>query len=171
MIYLRDMKDEDVNSVAELYKEVAFSCHGLLYDPEIDRVDLRNTVRGWIFLPRSVIKVLCTYDTNEVIGAAIISPEAPAFSRLSHAGELFMMISPKHQGRGYGTRMLGEVIDKAFSIGYEKIVLEVADNNENAKALYSKFGFMHCGTRYNEIKYGPGVYVNTLLMELHKRLS
>lgn len=168
MIYIRDMNNEDASAIASIYEDVASNSYGLLYDNKVDKIDIVGSMHQWNSNPRSIIKLLCLHDTDEIIGLAMVSPESTIFSRLSHVGELFMMISPKHQGHGYGTRMLGEVIDKAFEMGYEKIVLEVADDNKNAKALYSKFGFMNCGAKYCEIKYSPSMYVNTSLMELHK---
>ena len=46
----------------------------------------------------------------------------------------------------------------------EKIGLTVHANNENAIRLYRKFGFIEEGRRSKELKLGPDIYVDDILM-------
>jgi len=48
-------------------------------------------------------------------------------------------ISPEHQGRGIGTRLIGALIDKARQNGQD-LVLDVFAVNHRAQALYQRLG-------------------------------
>ena len=48
-------------------------------------------------------------------------------------------ISPEHQGRGIGTRLIGALIDEARQNGQD-LVLDVLTVNRRAQALYQRLG-------------------------------
>jgi ribosomal-protein-alanine N-acetyltransferase len=49
--------------------------------------------------------------------------------------------------RGLGTRLLGEVLDRARHAGAEAVFLEVRESNHAARALYEKWAFLPMGRR------------------------
>lgn len=57
------------------------------------------------------------------------------------------------QGRGLGTKLLGEFLDCAKESGARCVFLEVRSSNSGARALYEKCGFHVSGKR-------PGYYHN-----------
>jgi ribosomal protein S18 acetylase RimI-like enzyme len=50
-------------------------------------------------------------------------------------------VLPAHRGRGYGRQMLMDAVDLLQSEGWQKIVIEVATDNERALGLYRSCGF------------------------------
>ena len=57
-------------------------------------------------------------------------------------GEIYLSrieIDPGHQGRGYGTRLIGALIDEAAQRGQD-LVLDVLAVNQRAQALYQRLG-------------------------------
>lgn len=56
-------------------------------------------------------------------------------------------VSPAHQRRGLGTRLLAELSWAAIDRGCEGMTLEVRVSNLPAQALYERFGFESAGIR------------------------
>ena len=50
-------------------------------------------------------------------------------------------VLPAHRGRGYGRQMLLDAVDLLLSEGRQRIVIEVATDNERALGLYRSCGF------------------------------
>ncbi len=69
------------------------------------------------------------------------------------------------RGRGVGTALLKSLLEWATAHPLiEKVWLEVFATNERAIRLYRKLGFVEEGVRPQDIKLGPGRYVDTLAM-------
>lgn len=66
------------------------------------------------------------------------------------------------QRRGYGGRLMRELLSLAEGRGCESVTLEVREGNLEARALYDQFGFQVTGRRRDY--YGPGE--DALLMAL-----
>ena len=49
--------------------------------------------------------------------------------------------------RGLGTRLLGELLDRARARGAQAVFLEVRESNQAARALYEKWAFVESGRR------------------------
>ena len=49
--------------------------------------------------------------------------------------------------RGLGTRLLGELLDRARARGAAAVFLEVRESNRAARALYEKWAFLESGRR------------------------
>ena len=49
--------------------------------------------------------------------------------------------------RGLGTRLLGELLDRARGRGADAVFLEVRESNRAARALYEKWAFLESGRR------------------------
>jgi GNAT superfamily N-acetyltransferase len=54
---------------------------------------------------------------------------------------LSMWVAPKMRRRGVGAALVGAVVDWARAGGFERLLLEVADHNTPAIALYTRMGF------------------------------
>lgn len=72
-------------------------------------------------------------------------------------GEVYIdtvSVSPHHQGKGIGKKLIAAAINKARVEGHDKIGLLVDYNNPNAKKLYLKLGFESVGKK----QLAEGVY-------------
>ncbi len=54
--------------------------------------------------------------------------------------------------RGLGTRLLGELLDRARGRGAAAVFLEVRESNRAARALYEKWAFLESGRRLRYYK-------------------
>lgn len=105
-------------------------------------------------LPKSIV-----FDENETISthAAIIdSNELIAYGRLtkSNEGEFIisqMVVSPMHQNKGLGSKVLQNIMLLAIKDNAQKITLSA---RLTALHLYKKQGFNECGTAYVSPKTG-----------------
>jgi L-phenylalanine/L-methionine N-acetyltransferase len=72
----------------------------------------------------------------------------PGTRRRAHAGEVFMLVHDDHVGRGYGSSLLGALIDLADNwLGLRRLELDVNVDNPGAIHLYKKHGFEIEGTK------------------------
>ena len=83
-------------------------------------------------------------DGEKIVGNACVdgSPNA----RLCHRRNLAVTVLRDYWGRGIGTGLMQRMIDFSRETGAELVSLEVRSDNERAKALYRKFGFVSFGT-------------------------
>lgn len=103
---------------------------------------------------------------NEAQYAQLIVPENPRLALILEVdGELqgFLVAQPigdewelenlaiaaDARRRGLGTRLLGELLDRARAAGANAIFLEVRESNHAARALYEKWAFVESGRRKN----------------------
>ena len=54
-------------------------------------------------------------------------------------------VSPAHQGKGYGSKLLKMAIHSIFQVDYPAIQLYVDDWNKDARRLYERLGFKQVG--------------------------
>ena len=70
----------------------------------------------------------------------------------------------EYWGQGIGTAMIGYLTELAKQIGYELMELIVVAENERARALYQKCGFIESGRRYHGMKFDDGSYHDEIFM-------
>ena len=58
---------------------------------------------------------------------------------------LSMWVAPLYRGQGHGERLIQTVVEWARTAGFTRLVLDVADNNVAAVALYARLGFEPTG--------------------------
>ena len=86
--------------------------------------------------------IIAVDDDGRIVGRASLE-RGPR--RLSHAAELGISTLKEYWGQGIGSRLMEEMISYAKINGITKINLRVRADNERAKALYRKFGFVKEG--------------------------
>ncbi len=85
--------------------------------------------------------VLLALVEEQVAGVAVCVWGFSTFAGRASINIHDFTVLPEHQGRGIGTRLLGEIECRARERGCCKITLEVNDSNEGAKRLYERVGF------------------------------
>jgi len=99
-------------------------------------------------------------DTNLILGYAIVS------TLLDQAEVLNICINPEYQGRGYGSRLLTDLL-KQLPDSIEVVYLEVRVSNFRAIHLYHNLGFIEVGQRrdYYPTEFGRE---DAILMNLQR---
>jgi putative acetyltransferase len=73
-----------------------------------------------------------------------------------HVASLGMLVAEEWRGRGVGSALLAEAFRWARWAGVEKLALTVYPDNERARGLYEKFGFVEEGrlAGHSKKRYG-----------------
>ena len=113
------------------------------------------------------IKYIFMDEMETLVGMFKLFPLTYRASHVAYLGGL--AIHPDYAGRGYGKKMMEEIIDLANQEGYKRIELSVATENLGAIKLYKKVGFEEEGTmrKYTYLK-SEGRFMNELLMSYIK---
>ena len=82
--------------------------------------------------------------------------------------ELFLiMTKPEHRNQGVGHRILATFEQQAFQNAVGRIILEVADTNTAARALYCANGYQRIAVRKNYYTVPDGSHGDAIVMEKH----
>jgi RimJ/RimL family protein N-acetyltransferase len=106
------------------------------------------------------------YKGNETVGYCELSDHR---RRADSAMLSRVIVSPHARGKGYGQRMVREVLAFGFdTLSLNRIGLGVFDFNEPALRCYTKLGFQREGTLRESARVG-GRYWNCHIMSLLRR--
>jgi RimJ/RimL family protein N-acetyltransferase len=83
--------------------------------------------------------------SGEIVSTLSLSRVARV--RVRHAGEFGLSVRRSHWGLGIARLMMEEMVRRARELGLRKINLRVREDNERAKTLYERFGFVGEGFR------------------------
>ena len=101
--------------------------------------------------------VSVTCDAGFAVGQVIVDE-----------AELFLiMTKPEHRKQGVGHRILATFEQQAFQNAVRRIILEVADTNAAARALYSANGYQQIAVRKNYYTFPNGSHADAIVMEKH----
>jgi RimJ/RimL family protein N-acetyltransferase len=87
------------------------------------------------------------------------------FEEIRHTATIGMGVRKDQRGRGLGEKLLRACIEKAKTLGLEKLELEVFDSNSAARGLYRKLGFVEEGRLRGKRKFN-GAYEDLVCMGL-----
>ncbi len=80
--------------------------------------------------------------------------------------ELFLiMTKPEHRKQGLGHRILATFEQQVFQNAVRRIILEVADSNVAARALYTSNGYQQIAVRKNYYTFPNGSHADAIVME------
>ena len=105
--------------------------------------------------------ILLAIRVGQPVGAAVCFQGFSTFAARPLLNIHDLAVLPAHQGQGIGQALLAAVEERARELGCCKVTLEVRGDNEGARRLYSRCGFVNSG--------GNPDTVATLFLE--KRLS
>ncbi len=104
-------------------------------------------------------------DSDEIIGLVSLV----AIDYMNQSAQFHIMIgNEKNQGRGVGTFAVKKILNHAFNnMNLQRIELSVLENNERAKHLYEKCGFVYEG-RKRKVRFKNGKFVDMLMYSILK---
>jgi ribosomal-protein-alanine N-acetyltransferase len=77
---------------------------------------------------------------------------------------LTLAVRPDSRRRGVASRLLTSTGSRARNAGCERLLLEVAEDNQAARALYSELGFLEVGRRPCYFRRPNGRSVTAIVM-------
>jgi RimJ/RimL family protein N-acetyltransferase len=110
----------------------------------------------------NVVMTVAEVDSHAV-GNCIVRRVRPG-SPLDHRGSLGISIRKQYRGKGIGTALLRETIERCRG-KFEILELTVFATNPGARALYKRFGFTDYGHMPRAIKRA-GIYIDEWFMYL-----
>ncbi len=83
---------------------------------------------------------------------------------VDEAEVLTLATAPDAQRQGLARRALGDFLDRVHKAGAKTVFLEVAENNQPARALYRQAGFATVGERKNYYRQDAARSVTALIL-------
>ena len=125
----RPMTRGDISDVAA----IEAAAYEFPWSPQIFRDCLAAGHKCWVL----------QHSSGELAGYGILSTGA------GEAHILNLCVAPMWQRHGYGSRMLGHLLDLARMHRACRVFLEVRPSNDKAQVMYERAGFNEVGRRPN----------------------
>lgn len=75
-----------------------------------------------------------------------------------------LAVAPEARRQGIGAALMGHAMARARADGAQAMFLEVAADNEAARALYEREGFKQVGIRHDYYRKNPNNYTDALVL-------
>ena len=142
----------DARAMAEMFAAVAQERDGIATEPPVDVEE-----RAAAFALSTDGTIVAVAD-GRIVGMIHIEASRHGF------GEFGMLVDRGWRGRGVGSALVQEVVDRARGQGLHKLCLEVFPHNAAAVALYRKCGFTEEGRRVKQYRRASGELWDTIVM-------
>lgn len=113
-----------------------------------------------------------TFGSYLVDPRATIHGDATCFAVIRRVGDeaeiLTVATHPDLQGQGRATAMLTAALEAEAAAGASEVILDVAEDNTPARALYARLGFVQVAERRDYYRASDGTRVTARI--LRKRL-
>ena len=163
-VTIRCAQPDDAADLLAYIRSVAQETRFFVIQPD-EFPSAEDQERQWIqeHLDHPGKLALVAAAADEIIGS--LSVENGPFQRTSYTGTVGLSVHQDWRGKGIGTAMLEALLDWAEANPLiEKIGLGVFSSNLDAIRLYRRLRFVEEGRRAKAIKFGPGQYVDEILM-------
>ncbi|HEU5025737.1 MAG TPA: GNAT family N-acetyltransferase [Spirillospora sp.] len=115
-------------------------------------------------LERRGLPFLVAEVDGEVAGYAYTGPWRPK-PAYRYTVEDTIYLAPGHLGKGLGTALLGELVERAAKAGMRQMIAVIADAaGDGSVALHRRFGFVEAG-RLDGVGHKHGRWIGTILMQ------
>ena len=130
---------------------------------------IENSTALYDYLPRPLSSMDAWFDAKEkgrypVIGAIDAAGRLVGFASYGpfrawpaykYSVEHSLYVAHGHRGRGIGTTLLAELLERARQQGYHNIIGGIDAENATSIALHERFGFERCGlVKHAGFKFG-----------------
>lgn len=163
-VTLRSATPADAAAILEFVAEVLSSADHVVTQADEFRLSDEEEAK-WIQdhsdAPGHLCLLACCGDT--VVG--LLTVEAGNRRRIAHCGTMAVSIRSTWRRNGIGTLLIRACLEWAHqNAQIEKVCLAVLATNTAALELYRRLGFIEEGRQFREIRFGPGSYVDEILM-------
>ena len=161
MMEFRLAKKQEFDSVRELYWTLIDETSHLPSFPHWKKEE--HPSDEWLMDSLIKSQLFVLEENGEILASVILNNEANESYRLVNWSREVpdekvliihvLAVSPKHAGKGLGTKMMQYILDYAKEIKMQAVRLDVISNNSSAEHLYQKMGFrfVHTQRLYYEV--------------------
>ncbi|MDW2797229.1 GNAT family N-acetyltransferase [Clostridium boliviensis] len=137
---IRTVRPEDSDLLIKMLKQLDTETSFMMYEPG-ERTstadDMKHRIEHW---ESSGSLFLLLENEGDLAGFLSASRGEP--KRIRHSAYLVIGILKDYRGRGYGTMLFEEMEKWAKESGITRLELTVVSENEQARHLYEKMGFV-----------------------------
>jgi ribosomal protein S18 acetylase RimI-like enzyme len=120
-----------------------------------DDVTDRGVIEEWeLSLDYGKVFPLVAIQSDIIVADATLHRRQGGWT--SHIGKVRLVVDKAFRGKGLGSRMVQELINIAERAGLDKLVAEVMDTQEPAKAAFERLGFKEEAKLSNYVKDQAG---------------
>ena len=131
-LFIRNATIEDFGKVYPLFEQ-------LWPNKALNRTELNKVFNRGITSETDVL--LCAVLDNEILGFCAYAIVNNLWQEGYISYIYAMVIDEKHRGKGFGSKLLNEAIDKSKQQGMKRVELDSGFQREKAHQFYTKLGF------------------------------
>jgi L-amino acid N-acyltransferase YncA len=160
-VLVRDAAQGDFPAIQTIYAHHVL--HGLASFEEAPP-DLEEMRRRFRDIVGRGLPYVVAEDSGEVLGYGYCAPYR-ARSAYRYALENSVYVREDRRGRGVGSQLLLELIERCARLGYRQMIAVIGDSANTASiALHARHGFVRAGT-LRSVGYKFGRWVDSLFMQ------
>ncbi|HEX6364615.1 MAG TPA: GNAT family N-acetyltransferase [Agromyces sp.] len=159
---IRDARPADLPAVREIYNHYVANST-VTFDE--DAMSLREWRSKFAYLDRLGMPFLVAESPRgQLLGYALVSPwkQKRAYR---YTVENSIYLGPAASGKGLGTALLAELIERSKAAGLKEMIAVIADQGAEASiALHERFGFVEIG-RMGRVGFKFDRWLGTVLLQ------
>ena len=158
---LRDTTDADLPAIAAIYAHHVL--HGAASFEEVPP-SLAEMARRFAELKAKAMPYICIAEAGRILGYAYAGPYRPRIA-YRYTVEDSIYLAPDAAGRGFGRRLLAELIDRTTAMGMRQMIAVIGDSaNQASIGAHKALGFDMVGT-FPAVGFKFGRWIDSVLMQ------
>ena len=158
---VRDAAQGDLPAIQSIYAHHVL--HGLASFEEVPP-DVEEMRRRYQDVTDRGLPYLVAHEAGEVLGYGYCAPYR-ARSAYRYALENSIYVRDGLLGRGIGSRLLAELIERCTRLGYRQMIAVIGDSGNAASiALHARHGFLRVGT-LRSVGFKLGRWADSVFMQ------
>ena len=161
-ILIRNARTSDVEDIVELLNRIIEKGDDTVWDMPCT-VEFE---RQWMedLRPGSLYNVAQRMDDSKIVGIHMLSPMLRYYRATAHNANMWLLIDLDERGKGIGSFLAKATFEEAKNKGYERVYIQLREDNLNSISFAFKLGFRIIGTAENQAKcYSK--YLNLVILE------
>lgn len=159
---IRDVKSSDLPDVLEIYNHYVANSTVTFDEEPMTLRDLRAKAQRATKLGLPFLVALS--GGGRVLGYACVAPWRQK-AAYRYTVESTIYLGPAATGKGLGTALLGELIERARTAGIRELIAVIADHGaQGSIALHERFGFVEIG-RLGRVGFKFDRWLGTILYQ------
>ncbi|VAW19137.1 hypothetical protein MNBD_ALPHA12-741 [hydrothermal vent metagenome] len=159
-VILRPFKKTDIAPITAIYAHYV-KTSAVTFDIEVPDVD--QMAKKFAALEKAGHPLIIAQYQEDVAGFAYASSYRPRRA-YRFTCEDAIYLDPKMLGRGIGSLLLGELVEKSRRFGFNQMIAIITDGTDNSIGLHKKHGFEILG-RFPELGYKFNRWHDTVHMQ------
>lgn len=158
---LRDATDADLPAIAAIYAHHVL--HGAASFEEVPPTQA-EMARRFAELKAKAMPYICIAEAGRIVGYAYAGPYRPRIAyRFTVEDSIYL--APDAAGRGFGRRLLAELIDRTTAMGMRQMIAIIGDSaNQASIGVHKALGFERIGT-FPAVGFKFGRWIDSVLMQ------